>query len=86
MAAGATLDQARAARQAALDRLAADRGGTLRVNGIGLARTKDGGWALKVNLEAAAPAGTALPEEISGVPVRYEVVGRVRARTARRPI
>ncbi|PYQ23926.1 MAG: hypothetical protein DMF81_07210 [Acidobacteria bacterium] len=82
MAAGATLDQARAARQAALDRLAADRGGTLRVN---LARTKDGGWALKVNLEAAAPAGTALPEEISGVPVRYEVVGRVRARTARRP-
>ena len=86
MAAGATLEQARAARQAALDRLARGRGGALRVNGIGLARTADGGWGLKVGLEAVAPAGTALPEEIGGVPVRYEVVGKVRTRTARRPI
>jgi hypothetical protein len=31
-----------------------------------------------VNLEAALPADTPLPEEVDGVPVRVEVVGTIR--------
>lgn len=81
---GATLEKARNAKRAAPARLATAAEGALKVNGIGIARTEEGGWALKVNLEAAAPDGAALPEEIGGVPVLYEVVGKVRALDARR--
>jgi hypothetical protein len=77
-----TLEEARAARREALPRLPA-LSGALRVGGIGIARGESSGWMLKVNLEAAAPRGVALPPRIVGVPVRYEVVGKVRARASR---
>lgn len=76
---GATLEQARAARQKALARLA----GLAHLNGIGIVRLKDG-YGLKVNLERPAGRVAELPELIDGVPVRVEVVGPVRARGGRR--
>ena len=40
----------------------------------------DDGYGLKVNL-AAPPAGdTSLPTQIHGVPVRFEVVGKITKR------
>ncbi|MFO1323630.1 MAG: hypothetical protein U1F15_06160 [Burkholderiales bacterium] len=44
------------------------------VVGVGIARRGDG-YALKVNLRCAPPAGVALPSDIDGVPVEVEVVG-----------
>jgi hypothetical protein len=37
-------------------------------------------YGLKVNLTKAADAGIELPDEIAGVPVRVEVVGKIRKR------
>jgi len=69
---GATLAQARAAREAAKVALA----GRPEVSGVGVARLGDG-YAVKVNLTAASDA---VPVEILGVPVRAEVVGPIRKR------
>ena len=70
-----TLDQARAAKQEALDvfsRLAT-------VVGVGI--TKAGkGYAVKVNLLEAPGDGVELPKTIAGVPVRVEVVGAIQKR------
>ncbi|HKI35042.1 MAG TPA: hypothetical protein VKA46_24510 [Gemmataceae bacterium] len=69
-----TLEQARAAKLrvlAVFQQLAP-------VVGVGVTRT-DGGYAVKVNLQAAPPEGIALPESVDGVPVRVEVVGTIRA-------
>jgi hypothetical protein len=69
---GATLDEARAAKakvQAALADFP-------EVTGIGI--TRDGtGYAVKVDL---ARACAAVPAEVAGVPVRSEIVGRIRKR------
>jgi hypothetical protein len=68
-----TLEQARAAKprvHAVFERLA-------RVVGVGVTRV-DGGYAVKVNLQAAPPEGEPLPEHVDGVPVRVEVVGTIR--------
>ena len=68
-----TLDEARAAKLKAMDLF-----GTLAtVAGVGVTRT-DGGYAVKVNLRKAPPVGVALPHTIDGVPVRVDVVGRIR--------
>ncbi len=48
------------------------------VAGVGITRL-NGGYAVKVNLQAEPPAGTLLPETVDGVPVRVEVVGTIRA-------
>lgn len=69
-----TLEQARAAKPrvlAVFERLAP-------VVGVGITRM-DGGYAVKVNLQAAPPEGTSLPESVDGVPVRVAVVGTIRA-------
>lgn len=73
-----TLEQARVAKAAAKSELAEVPG----VVGIGL--TKVGrDYALKVNLRAALPRGVRVPAQISGVPVRVEVVGEIRKRQPR---
>ena len=45
---------------------------------VGLSRVGEDTYALKVNLTEAPAAGLTLPTEIEGVPVRVEVVGRIR--------
>lgn len=72
---GVTLEQARAAKAAALRRF--EKLGT--VVGVGITRV-DGDYAVKINLQAPLPEGTELPTEIDGVPVQVEVVGSVRKR------
>ena len=69
---GATLAQARAAREAAKAALA----GRPEVTGIGVAREGDG-YAVKVNLTEHSDA---IPAEILGVPIRAEIVGPLRKR------
>lgn len=71
----ASLQQARAARALAARWLQERR----LAGAVGLAREGEG-FVLKVSLPRALPAGTALPEEIGGLPVRMEVVGEVRPR------
>ena len=71
-AAGATLDEARAAKEK-LRAMLADRP---EVTGIGITR-HGGGYAVKVDLSQACDA---VPPEIAGVAVRAEVVGRIQKR------
>lgn len=52
------------------------------VNGVGVTRAGDG-FAVKVNFESAPDSQADLPSEIEGVPVRVEVVGKIRAGLAR---
>jgi hypothetical protein len=69
-----TLEQARAAKPRVLTvfkRLAP-------VVGVGITRM-NGGYGVMVNLQAAPAEGTALPDQVDGVPVRVEVVGTIRA-------
>lgn len=70
-----TIDQARAAKDAAQTRLADIPG----VVGIGLTKLGDD-YALKVNLQSELPKGVSVPARINGVPVRVEVVGVIRKR------
>jgi len=69
---GATLDEARAAKERVRAALA-DRP---EVTGIGITRHGDG-YAVKVDLVRAC---TAVPPEMGGVPVHSEIVGQVRKR------
>lgn len=70
----ATLAAARAAKRKAASRLAR----VPQVNGIGVMRV-GAGYALKVNL--AEPVGPdVIPDAVDGVPLRAEVVGRIRRR------
>lgn len=69
-----TLDQAQAAKRAALARF--DKFGT--VTGVGITRVA-GEYAVKVNLSEPVEPGTDLPADIDGVPVRVEVTGTIRA-------
>jgi len=68
-----TLDEARAAKPRAL----AVFKSLATVVGVGITRVENG-YGLKVNLLAAPPADALLPTEVDGVPVRLEVVGRIR--------
>jgi hypothetical protein len=70
-----TLDQARAAKSAALRMF--ERLGT--VLGIGITRV-DGEYAVKVNLSDPIDPDRQLPTDIDGVPVRVEVTGTIRPR------
>jgi len=69
---GATLEEARAAKERVREALA-DRP---EVTGIGITRHGDG-YAVKVDLATACPA---VPPEMGGVPVHAEIVGPVRKR------
>jgi hypothetical protein len=70
-----TLDEARKAKSRALAIFAP----LASVVGVGITRIGDG-YGLKVNLEAKPPADTPLPDDVDGVPVQVEVVGRPRPR------
>jgi hypothetical protein len=72
---GASIDAARAAKARALEVF----GRLGEVVGVGLTRVDDG-YGLKVNLRAPVTPGATLPESVEGVPVRVEVVGRIRPR------
>jgi hypothetical protein len=70
-----TLDEARAVKPRVLDEI----GGKASVVGVGITRI-DGGYGVKVNLDAPPAAGVHLPLAIAGVPLRIEVVGKIRKR------
>ncbi len=70
-----TLAQARAAKDAAKDELAALPG----VTGIGIAKIGDD-FVIKVNLREPLPAGVVAPARIAEVAVHFEVIGRVAKR------
>jgi len=67
-----TLEQARAAKKQAEAVFSA----MATVVGVGVTR-KDGGYAVKINLAAAPPTDTLLPESVDGVPIVSEIVGRL---------
>lgn len=73
----ATLDQARAAKATAREKL----GSALPVSAIGIEKRTDG-FGLKVNLSRRSARHQNLPAEVDGVPVRYEVVGKIRRLSA----
>jgi hypothetical protein len=72
---GSTLDAARAAKSKAQQILA----GLATVNGVGITRVGQG-YGVKVNLSERPPDGLQLPDEVDGVPVIIEVVGRISKR------
>ena len=72
--AGISLEQARAAKKKVKRQLA----GVATVVGIGLTRL-NGDYAVKINLSAPPADGPRLPDTIDGVPVRCEVVGKIKA-------
>lgn len=70
-----TLEQARKAKaKAKLLAEAASPGAA-----VGLAKVDDS-YVVKVNLSVSAPG--ALPQSVDGVPMLYEVVGRIRVQSA----
>ena len=71
-----TLDKARAAKAPAAEAF----GRLAEVVGVGITRIGKG-YGLKVNLSRLPPGANSLPCEIAGVPVRVEVVGKIRKRT-----
>jgi hypothetical protein len=72
---GTNIERARAAKSVALARL----GGLAEVNGVGITRVGEG-FGVKVNLAAQPDPGTEFPEEIDGVPLVTELVGRISKR------
>lgn len=72
-----SLDEARAAKPSALEVF--ERVGN--VVGVGITRIEDG-YGLKVNLSQLPGKNVTLPTEVKGVPVRVEVVGKIRKRDA----
>lgn len=70
-----TIEDAREVRDLAKSRLASIPG--VRVVGVGITK-RDGGYAVKVNLERPAPSGSVDPAlKIRGVPIVTEVVGTI---------
>jgi hypothetical protein len=70
-----TLDRARAAKARAhivFSKLA-------DVVGVGIT-TIGSEYGLKVNVSSPPPSSTTLPKRVDGVPVRVEVVGKIRKR------
>jgi hypothetical protein len=73
-----SLERARAAKPRALD-VFSKLGDVV---GIGLTRVGEQ-YGLKVNLSSAPKDPDAVPGEVDGVPVKVEVVGTLRKRSAR---
>ncbi|WP_321867135.1 hypothetical protein [Paraburkholderia tropica] len=70
-----TIEDAREVRDLAKLKFAGIPG--VHVVGVGLTK-RDGGYAVKVNLDHAAPPGTVPPDmKLHGVPVIVEVVGTI---------
>jgi hypothetical protein len=68
-----TLDQARAAKPAALKVFSAIG----QVVGVGITRIGDG-YGVKVNLQEQPKPGAKLPEKVDGVAISVDVVGAIR--------
>ncbi|MFW6028340.1 MAG: hypothetical protein ACOC9Q_02315 [bacterium] len=49
---------------------------------VGVTRLRDDGYAVRVNLPKDPGEGVGLPDEVEGVPVEVQVVGRIRKRRA----
>jgi len=78
MAELSTLDHARAAKERAhkvFSKLA-------DVVGVGIT-TIGSEYGLKVNISSPPPPSNVLPQEVDGVPVRVEVVGKIRKRDSK---
>ena len=69
-----TLEAARAVKEELRDQLTA----SLEIAGIGIERLPDG-FGLKVNLRRKPKVDAVTPLSHKGVPIRYEVVGTIRA-------
>lgn len=74
---GVALEAARAVKSRALSLFS----GLGEVNGVGITRVGNG-YGLKVNLSAPPREAVSLPDEIDGVPIVVEVVGRITKRPA----
>ncbi len=72
---GANIEKARAAKALVLSRVT----GVPQVNGVGLIRVGEG-YGVKINLAEPLEVGTELPEEVDGVPVVVEFIGRITKR------
>lgn len=73
MSESSSLDRARAAKahaHATFSKLG-------EVVGVGIT-TIGSEYGLKINLKSAPPSSSELPKEVDGVPVRVEIVGRIR--------
>jgi len=68
------------AAQAAKRRAASVFGRLVGDVAIGIMKLDEDQFGLKVNLTEEPPTGISLPDEIEGVPVKVEVVGRIRKR------
>lgn len=73
----ATLEKARAAKAHAAEVFQP----LAEVVGVGITRVESG-YGLKINVANPPAEDVTLPGEVDGVPVRIEVVGRIRKRTA----
>jgi hypothetical protein len=69
-----TLARARAAKQALLERIKL----MPELRGVGITRLPGGGFGVKVNV-ASLPSSCEIPDDIDGVPVIVDVVGRITA-------
>ena len=74
---GVSLKSARAAKQRAAQVFAPLVGEEVAV---GITHLDDDGFALKINLTSEPSQDVKLPDEIEGVPVQVEVVGKIRKR------
>jgi len=72
MSKGTDIEKARAAKKKVFS-LFAD---LVQVTDVGITRV-DEGYGLKVNLGEQPPEGVQLPQQVDGVPVLIEVVGRI---------
>jgi hypothetical protein len=70
-----TLEDARTMKPKALKVF----GKKAEVVGVGITEI-DGGYGLKVNLREQPAPGVDLPENLDGIPVRVEVVGKISKR------
>jgi hypothetical protein len=73
---GSSLKEVRAAKSAAAQ-IFADLVGTVAV---GVMRLADDSYGLKINLPKKPGKDVVLPSQVAGVPVKVEVVGKIRKR------
>jgi hypothetical protein len=69
-----SIDEARAAKQDAAALFS--RFG--KVVGVGITKLPGNGYGIKVNFQEQPTTPDELPQSVRGVPVRFEVVGRIR--------
>jgi hypothetical protein len=73
---GSSLKEVRAAKSVAAQ-IFADLVGTVAV---GVMRLADDSYGLKINLPKKPGKNVVLPSQVAGVPVKVEVVGKIRKR------